>query len=83
MSYVVWRVADALAKQNLPNVLGNLAANVHVLAVGRIQLLAKLAKVETTSCAAVSGANLDCASDAHNSSEINGEIHQLNHPPYE
>ncbi len=49
MPYVVWRVADALAKQNLPNDLGNLAANVHVLAVGRVQLLAKLAKVESAS----------------------------------
>ncbi len=49
MSYVVWRVADALAKQNLTNILGNLAANVHVLAVGRIQLLTKLAKVESAS----------------------------------
>ncbi len=51
MSYVVWRVADTLAKQNLPNILGNLAANVHVLAVGRIQLLAKLSKVEPASTA--------------------------------
>ncbi len=55
---MVWRVADTLAKQNLTNVLGNLAANMHVLTVGRIQLLAKLTKVESTLCAAVSDAIL-------------------------